>query len=209
VTICNQDTMDDERAIELECISAIYPEIILDTDNPFDATLELPVHPEKAVTVSFPATTLPTPPPSDNEDGNAVADAGINFESHTLTYLPSLHLHIILPEGYPADQPPKFELSTFPEWLPRARLDELQASGEQMWEDHGRAEIVYGFIDSLQQAAENAFGCGEGQAWEVPQEYMISLLDFDMKAKQAAFEKQTFNCPTCLGTIIFPIRGYS
>src|ERR1700712_2251566 len=104
---------DDPRAVELECISAIYPEIVLDINNPFAANLELPVCPAKAVTVVFPSATLPTPPSSDSEDGSAVITAppaAGNLESHTLKYLPSLNLRIVLPKGYPAEQPPKFEL---------------------------------------------------------------------------------------------------
>jgi len=199
---------DNERTVELETISAIYPEIILDAENPYAATLELSVHPVKPVKVSFPAATLPTPPPSESENGSAVIDGeDRHLESHTLTYLPSLQLRIVLPEGYPSEKPPKFELSTEPEWLPRARLDELERSGERMWEEHGQTEIVYDFIDSLLQASEDAFGCGDGQTWEVPQEYMISLLDFDIKAIQEAFAKQTFYCGTCLGKDIITILG--
>lgn len=196
---------DDERYMELETISAIYPEIVLSPDNPYSATLEIPVHPAKPVTVAFPATDIPTPPPSDSEDGN-INIAANPLESHTLTYLPSLQLQMVLPEGYPAERPADFKLFTSPEWLPRARLDELEESARDIWEDQGHTEVIFAFIDSLQQAAENAFGCGEGESWGVPQEYMISLLDFDSKACQAAFEKQTFDCATCLGKVSL---GYS
>src|SRR3954469_22367203 len=99
--------MDDERQIELDCISAIFPEIILDPENPFSASIELPVNPTNPVKVVFPASAdglLPTPPLSETsgEEGLAPVNGVGNEESHNLTYLPSLRLNIILPEGYPA-----------------------------------------------------------------------------------------------------------
>lgn len=192
---------DDERQEEMDCIAAIFPEILLDTKSPFTASIELPVNPQISVKVIFPvasdgiATGLITPPPQED-----ILNDDPNVESHNLAYLPSVQLKISLPAGYPAEKPAKFELSTSPEWLSRKHLDELEASGEQMWEEAGRSLVVYGFIDSLQQAAENAFGFAEsGKVLEVSPELKISLLDYDIKARQQAFEKETFDCGVCLG----------
>ena len=202
--------MEDERQVELDCISAIFPEIVLDPDDPFSASIELPVKPTISVRVVFPASSdgaLPTPAPtppasatSGQEDGDSTTAPTNNVESHNLSYLPSLRLHITLPQGYPEEAPPKFELSTSPPWLSQAYLDELQNSGERMWDESGRNQVVFGYIDSLQQAAENAFGFAEeGKILEVPQDFKIALLDYDIKARQAAFEKETFDCGVCLG----------
>lgn len=201
--------MEDERQVELDCIAAIFPEIVLDPSEPFTATIDLPVNPRNPVKVYFPASTdgtiqtpFPTPPrsaASGHENGEPAVGLTNNVESHDLSYLPSLHLHIIWPEGYPASCPPKFELSTTPAWLSREHLEELQADGHRMWEEADHTEIVFGYIDSLQQAAENAFGYGKGKVLEIPQDYKIALLDYDIKATQAAFEKETFECGVCLG----------
>lgn len=193
---------DDERQEEMDCIAAIYPETIFDPQDPFTATIEVPVNPQSPVKVIFPAasdgtiaTALINPPPNQDEIANNIPD----LESHNLAYLPSVQLRIALPEGYPAQKPAKFELSTSPLWLSRTHLDELEATGEQMWEEAGRSLVVYGFIDSLQQAAENAFGFAEsGKVLEVSSELKISLLDYDIKARQQAFEKETFDCGVCL-----------
>jgi E3 ubiquitin-protein ligase RNF14 len=68
-----------------------------------------------------------------------------------------------------------------------------------MWEEAGRSLVVFGYIDSLQQAAEGAFGFSENEkTLVVPQDFMISLLDYDIKATQAAFGKETFDCGVCL-----------
>lgn len=79
-----------------------------------------------------------------------------------------------------------------------------------MWEESGRSAVVYQFIDSLQQAAENAFGFAEsGKVLEVSQDMKISLLDYDIKACQLAFDKETFECGVCLGKAsLLRERGY-
>jgi E3 ubiquitin-protein ligase RNF14 len=202
--------MEDERKVELDCISAIFPEIVLDPDDPFSASIELLVNPTTPVKVVFPAssngalcTPPATPPTSGQENNDSTAAPTNDVESHNLSYLPSLKIHIILPQGYPEETAPKFELSTSPEWLSRLYLDELQDNGERMWEEAGRNQVIFGYIDSLQQAAENAFGFAEdGKILEVPQDFMIALLDYDIKATQAAFEKETFHCGVCLGKTI-------
>jgi E3 ubiquitin-protein ligase RNF14 len=199
--------MEDQREVELGCIAAIFPELVLGPQDSFTASLELPVHPGNPVKVVFPASAqafvpdMPTPPQSDksSSDGQVTPNPANNVESHDLSYLPPLQLHIVLPEGYPATSPPRFELSTEPEWLSRAYLDELQAKGEQMWEEVGHTEVVYEYLDSLQQAAEIAFGYAEGKVLEIPQEFKIALLDYDIKATQATFDKETFDCGVCLG----------
>lgn len=197
---------EDERQTELDCIVAIFPEIQLDSQNPFCATIDIPVHPTVPVKVNFPGSSdgggayLPTPPESvsgqaHDENVEIVADV----ESHNLSYLPSITLRITLPEGYPEEKPAKFELSTTPEWLSRTYLDELEQKADVMWEENGRTQVIYEYIDSLQQSAENAFGFADGKkTLEIPQDFMISLLDFDIKATQAAFEKETFDCGICL-----------
>ncbi|CAG8976958.1 hypothetical protein HYALB_00010940 [Hymenoscyphus albidus] len=196
---------DDERTTELECLAAIFPEIVLDTNNSFSAFIELQVHPQNPVKVVFPAASgiLPTPPQSDTSSQISTevvaASAKENLESHNLSYLPSLQLHITLPQGYPEEKPPIFRLETSLSWLSRTYLDELEANGETMWEEAGRSVVVYGYIDFLQQVAENAFGFAEeGKTLEIPQDFKISLIDSDIRATLAAFQKETFDCGVCL-----------
>jgi E3 ubiquitin-protein ligase RNF14 len=195
--------MEDEREVELSSIIAIFPEIVLDAQDPFSASIDLPVKPSSPVTVLFPAPSDGTPPQSTNSAHENVLPANgprNNVELHHLSYLPSLQLHINLPEGYPEKHPPKFELSTTPPWLSQPTLEQLQADGERMWEEFGHGQVVFAYIDHLQQSAENAFGMmADGETLEIPQDYKISLLDYDIKATQAAFEKETFDCGVCLG----------
>ncbi|RDW89175.1 hypothetical protein BP6252_01207 [Coleophoma cylindrospora] len=193
---------DDEREIELSSITAIYPEIILNPEDPFSAYIELPVHPTNPVTVSFPASyegpgDINTPPHPTILQENGLEPSN-NIESHNLEYLPALQLRIRLPDGYPADKPPRFELSTSPAWLSEETLERLVADGERLWEELGHDQVVFTYIDHLQQAAETGFGTIEGEVLQVPQEHKISLLDYDLNEAQAAFERGTFECGVCL-----------
>ncbi|KAM3073456.1 hypothetical protein ACMFMG_004646 [Clarireedia jacksonii] len=200
--------MEDQRQEELDCVAAIFPEIEIDPENPFCASIALSVSPQNPVTVVFPAASdgtqdirhiTPPQSASSGEEGQNGINIENAIESHQLTHLPSLHLRITLPEGYPESQPPKFELSAEPKWLPQSRLSELEGKGQHVWEELGHDLVVFAYIDHLQQSAENAFGFGEeGTILEIPQDQKISLLDFDIAAKQAAFAKETFECGVCL-----------
>jgi len=204
--------MEDEREIELSSISAIFPEIALDPLDPFSASIDLPVNPSLPLPVAFPESAeglnnirnhsepqleLPFRLRNDGHDRN---DLETQLETHYLSHLPSLHLRINLPKGYPSSQPPVFDLSTTPQWLSPTVLERLQADGLNLWEDLGHDQVVFAYIDYLQQSAENTFGVLEGnETLEVSQDLKIALLDFDMNAKRAAFERETFTCGVCLG----------
>ena len=204
--------MEDEREVELFSISAIFPEIVLDTYDPFSASIELPVKPRNPVAVTFPEsldgppqTPLPTPPLSVVSGQENTQDA-IQLEPaidiYHLTYFPSLLLKITLPLGYPHTKPPKFQLSTVLSWLSQTTLSQLEADGERIWEEFGHDEIVFAYIDHLQQAAENLFGMTEsGEILQIHQDYKTPLLGYDIRARQADFEKETFDCGICLSKI--------
>lgn len=202
---------EDEREIELSTISAIFPEIRLDPTKPFTASIDLPVVPSTPIAVYFPLAEdgvppsgLPTPPNSISSTGVQDVDImGAPLDVHNLSHLPPLHLQIILPTGYPSEQPPVFELSTAPSWLGEGTLAQLQLYGEQLWHEFGQDQVVFAYLDHLQQAAENAFGAlDENGRLHVPLDHKIALLDFDIKARRATFEKGTFECGVCLGRLM-------
>lgn len=182
--------VEDDREVELSSISAIFPELVLDATDPFSASIDLPVAPSLALPIIFPA--LP-----DNETGDEVEP-----EVHHLNYLPSLHLQVSLPEGYPAKNPPIFEISTTPQWLSQKILDKLAEDGERLWEELGRDQVLYSYIDHVQQATENVFGVLDNSEYlKICPDYKIALLDYDIKSKKAAFDRETFDCGVCLGMI--------
>jgi E3 ubiquitin-protein ligase RNF14 len=192
--------VEDERQTELSSISAIFPEILLNSDDPFAASLDLAVTPSVPLPVAFPESSGGAPLAVPSAAGQVA-----RLETHLLSHLPCLHLEIVLPKGYPAQLPPSFKLSTTPKWLSRAVLDRLESDGERLWEEFGHDQTVFAYIDHLQQASEDAFGVlNDKEYLEVPQDQKLSLLDFNNNAKRAAFEKETFDCGICLGKFLKP-----
>ncbi|MCJ1259529.1 translation termination inhibitor protein itt1 [Lignoscripta atroalba] len=206
------ESLEDERAVELSAIAAIFPELVIDPSNPFSACLDLPISPSKPLAVLFPPLAggappvgLLTPPSSDGtSDGVSAKTVMPDHQSvqdiHYLSHLPPLTLRIELPDGYPAQTPPTFNVQADISWLPHQKLQELRDGGRKLWEDLGRDQVVFSYIDYLQQEAEVGFGLVSDGAdfLEVRQDLKIGLLDHDTKAKRAKFEQETFECGVCL-----------
>lgn len=201
---------DDERATELSSVSAIYPEIVIDPKTPYAASLDIAVTPLVPIKTRFlqsadgTAQQLPTPPTS-TDQGEVLVTRSHTLppetaaDEHDLAHLPPLIVHIALPEQYPACTPPTIRLSCTPPWIPQKTLKSLEDDCRKLWEEWGRAEVVYTFIDHLSQAAENAFGVGtDVQGFQLSSDMKLALLDFDLKTKQELFEKETFDCGICL-----------
>lgn len=208
---------EDDRAIELAAISAIYPELIVNTADPFSATIEIAVEPLEPLAIVFlPVDNgvyqsgLLTPAPSDDVE-NRVANKPLhptsegadltNQDIHHFTYLPPLTLKINLQEGYPSQKPPLFHLNAQTPWIPAAKLEELREVGSSIWEDMGRDQVVFSYIDYLREAAGRSFDLvpDNTTCLEVSQNIKISLLDFEAQLKRAKFEQETFECGICLG----------
>lgn len=184
------EDLDDERAIELSTIAAIYPELVVNSADPFSASIDIPVEPIKPLRIDFA-----------NLVEGAVLENIIETDIHHLSHLPSLTLRICLPVGYPTRKPPVFDVHTQPAWLPDAKLGELSTVGHTIWEEMGRDQVVYSYIDYLRDAAEKGFSLVQNSREKLylPQESKAAFLDFDLKAKRAKFERETFECGVCLG----------
>jgi E3 ubiquitin-protein ligase RNF14 len=179
---------DDERIMELAALQAIFPEIIIDEKQPFKATLELPVAPSEPVPIVFKDASDTSPIEPDR------------LQVHRLSYLPNIHIGITLPEGYPAEKPPALELSATPKWLSSGKIAELLKQCEEFWEDIGHDQVLYMFIDHIQDSTLDAFGfLGEKEYLQLSPDLEIELLDHDKSAKQAEFDRQSYDCGVCLG----------
>ncbi|KAL6798682.1 RWD domain-containing protein [Trichoderma sp. SZMC 28012] len=185
---------DDARATELETLEAIYPELRRPDGAGFVFELELPVEPAAPVTVTFPAAAEP----GQVLNGSA-SDAPALVDSLQVSHLPPLTMHITLPDGYPAECAPLVKISTTPQWLSAEKLASLAGEASQLWEEMGRDLVAYTYIDHIQRAADDVFGAitSEGTL-QVDPEHKLAVLDYDIKAKKAAFDKETFNCGICL-----------
>ncbi|PSR90820.1 RWD domain-domain-containing protein, partial [Coniella lustricola] len=191
---------EDQRDVELLTLSAIYPELQrVSEDDPYTFTLDLPVNPSKTVTVYFPASTGQAPTLNPLQTAPGPADGPLRIDSHQLSYLPALHLQISLPSSYPTVQPPDVHVSTRPSWLPTETAKRLESECARLWEELGRDLVIFSYVDHVQQLADDVFGLvSDKGALEISPEYKISILDHDIGAKRAAFEKQTFDCGVCL-----------
>ncbi|KAI4215159.1 MAG: hypothetical protein LQ351_002474 [Letrouitia transgressa] len=210
----DNEEAEDERAVELSSVSAIYPELVKDLDRPFSASISIPVELIDPLAIVFPSVpgatatpAQPTPPRSDENKSSQefiLQEASLDpsLDVHLLSHLPPLQLHISLPDGYPNDHPPVLHLDFEISWLPKNRLQELEAAGAVLWEDCGRAQMIFSYIDHLREGAESGFGLakakGKGRPWEMSSPLKLALLDFDVSAKRAQFEQQTFDCEICL-----------
>ncbi|OAL37895.1 hypothetical protein AYO20_02728 [Fonsecaea nubica] len=201
---------EDERAGELSTIAAIYPELVVDDQDPYTATLDLAVTPIQPLRILFkPAADsapplLPTPPTSPEQsqnEGEAKPELQypvLPLDAHELSHLPPLSLRISLPEGYPATKPPVVSVSVTPQWLPRPLLKRLRDDCHRLWEELGKDQVVYAYIDHVQQEGERAFGLAGETDVQLSSDLKVAMLDFDLKTKRELFEKGTFDCGICL-----------
>ena len=206
---------EDERTVELTSIAAIYPELLVDVagSDPFSATISIEVEPLEPLSIRFlsadgvpPVGPLTLPHSTIEEisqlDIGADGDSTLSNENTSrLSHLPALNLQISLPQGYPAEKPPIFYLESQYSWLPEQKVQELRIAGHALWEELGRDQVVFSYLDYLREAAERGFDIAQAddQALEFPPDLKVSLLDFDLKAKRAKFERETFECGICLG----------
>ncbi|EAQ90586.1 hypothetical protein CHGG_02521 [Chaetomium globosum CBS 148.51] len=198
--MADADDLDNPRDVELSSLSAIYPEIQqLNPNDPYTVALDVPVNPSEAVTVFFPAATddglLPDANGAQNGDAAVGLDQQGGVDSHELAHLPSVHLEITLGPQYPAEQPPQVSISTNPPWIPFDTIKRLESDAARLWEEMGRDMVGFTYIDHVQQAADGVFGLVDSKgSLGVDPSHKIAILDYDIKARRAAFEKETFDC---------------
>ncbi|KAK0728124.1 RWD domain-containing protein [Lasiosphaeria miniovina] len=209
---------DSPRDVELGTLTAIYPEIRqVRPDDAYTIALDVPVTPSNGVVVVFSVTppehshsasasadTAPLAQPSRGHDINDVNDPNGGpadaVDSHHLAHLPPVHLEMTFGPGYPSEEPPRISISTTPPWLPPATAKMLEDDGARLWEEIGRDMVGFTYIDTIQQSAEHVFGLVDAvrAGLKVDSRQKIALLDYDIKAKRATFELETFDCGVCL-----------
>lgn len=190
----------DEREEELATLLAIYPELVVDPEDRYSATLELPVTPTKPVLVRFiPSKALKARTLDIN--GNKASSSAAYIECDAeLSHLPPLCLAITLPAAYPADGHPSIRLTTDKNWLPREVLTQLENEVKVLWDEYGPGPIMFSFIDHLQQATERGFDLDHRPEGCLVlhtglQDYLIG---FDRDTKEAVFNAGTYECGICL-----------
>ncbi|KZZ96504.1 RING finger protein [Moelleriella libera RCEF 2490] len=197
------DMEADPRFMELETLEAIYPEIKrlhgTAPDAKFSFELDVPVEPAQPVKIIFPAANTATSDSFANSERPQNGGPEEPLDSLLVSHLPPLHLNFTLPDGYPTKCPPQVFLSTTTQWLPSATLRALEDDGSRLWEETGQDIVAFTYVDHLQREAEKLFGTmGTEGTLEVNPDHKLALLDFDIEARRAVFEKGTFECGVCL-----------
>ncbi|KAF7194103.1 E3 ubiquitin-protein ligase itt1 [Pseudocercospora fuligena] len=193
------DPPEDERTEEIDALTAIFPELSFDANDRFSATLDLPVAPAESLLVRF----IPSHDSNDCSGSYALAvksaNAHVEHDVH-LSYLPPLRLHVKLPSNYPADAPPEVELATDLDWLPKEKIEELRADAAKLWEEYGQCQILYTFIDHLQQAAERGFDLDQSSEGLLVLSDTLepTLVEFGRRKKREIFEAGHYDCGICL-----------
>ena len=190
----------DEREEELETISAIYPELVINKRDKFTASLDLAIAPSKPLYIRF--------QPSTDDETNVlttyaqVAKVSAAYIEHDVqfSHLPPLKLTVTLPEQYPDDAPPIVRLAAQQRWLPKSKLDELEQEVGNLWEDYGRCQILFAYIDHLQQAADRGFDLDQLDAGclVLPAKAEKELVEFDVATTLSVFNAGTYDCGICL-----------
>lgn len=194
-------TEDDARATELETLEAIFPELrrLPDDEHGLKFELDLPVEPASAVTVTFPPAGNAVTN-ADGVNGSCLIESKTGEDSLQVSHLPSLCLRFTLPAGYPEECAPQIDITTTPQWLSSDTLRRLEDDGPKLWEEMGRDMVAYTYIDHIQRGAEDVFGLvNDDGTMNVDPQHKLAVLDYDIKAKKAAFENGTFDCGICLG----------
>jgi E3 ubiquitin-protein ligase RNF14 len=190
----------DERGEELNTLSAIYPELLLDVEGPFSASLELSVSPTRPLLVRF----IPLAGHA-GDSRAAYAIAAANGAAYIerdieISHLPPLTLHISLPVAYPADTAPTVQLTAKYHWLPAHKLTELEQEAENLWNEYGHCQTLFAYIDYLQSAAERGFDLDQSLdgCLVLPVAAEKQLLAFDAETKSSIFNSGTYDCGICL-----------
>jgi len=182
----------DEREEELESTIAIYPELVLHGGT--SASIDLPVTPSSPLLVRF------VPPHNTSDDYNGRDNHAHVEHDVRLAHLPSLKVQIDLPEGYPSEQPPSARVATDHDWLPSTKISELQQRIATLWEELGRCQTLFAYIDSLQQSAEEGFDLDQSPegCLTLPTTLESRLVEFNKNVKLSTFNEGTFDCGICL-----------
>ncbi|TQV99258.1 RING finger protein [Cordyceps javanica] len=198
------DDSDDMRRTELETLEAIFPELRKPqgADSRFVFELEIPVDLAEPLTVTFPpaGNAVEEDQASQNgQPGPAAPAVPQPLDSLQVSHLPPISILISLPDGYPESCPPQVSLKTTPQWLSNKTLSRLEKDAPRLWEEMGRDMVAYTYIDHIQRGADDIFGTtGADGTLVVDSEHKLAVLDYDIKAKKAAFERETFECGVCL-----------
>lgn len=167
----------DLRAEELATIEAIYQDLAAVDLETFSGTVHVPIVLDGEVSVKL----------------SALQESVI---STSVSYLPSVDLCFWLPEKYPYEEPPRFELQS--PILEKTVLSGISSELVTLWNDL-KDQVLFTMVDFLQQKTEeyaNIIGseyikCNGDQA------LYQQLIVHDEEKRKFSFENASFTCEIC------------
>lgn len=170
--------MDNLRLQELETLKAIFAENVDIDMCTFSGSI--------SINASFPAETTIRLLTSDS-----------TLLRHTkVSHICAISLNFVLPEGYPASDPPLLEVSS--PLLTETARTALLAKFHELWTEV-RDQMLFTIIDLLQEKTTQVLHDLFGQSvheFADPTLYE-TVVDFDRLRKQQLFQLQTFTCEIC------------
>ncbi|PNS14434.1 E3 ubiquitin-protein ligase dbl4 [Sphaceloma murrayae] len=176
--------MEDEREEEITSLSSIFPEIEIDSCNPHKLSLLVPVAPSEVVSIRTSSAV------------DSLDALTLKSDSVGISHLPPLRLSATLPEGYPDNAFPLISLESKPAWLDYGKLKELENECMKLWEEYGHCQILFTYIDYIQQAAERFFDLEHSIT--VKPYLKDELVEFSKARDKEIFENGSFDCGVCL-----------
>ncbi|GAA5821790.1 hypothetical protein JCM3770_000146 [Rhodotorula araucariae] len=154
----------------------------------------------------------PTPPPEDEVESSAPVEPAVRSDPKprrlALRYLPSLHLSIRLPGGYPETEgPARIELRDEVGWLD---VERRKRAEERLGEVYSGDECLFGIVDLVSSSSPDffdtlslAFPLVLRQPHPSSPSLSSTLAAFNVSASAHTFATTSHTCPLCFA----PHRG--
>ncbi|KAJ7139888.1 hypothetical protein C8R44DRAFT_660565 [Mycena epipterygia] len=175
---------------ELEVLESIFPDFISDQSNESEfLKLEIPIQLDGPTSILILS--------DDTADSDAL--------TLSLTSLPPLLLHIVLPPGYPSHDPPDVSIRSNHSWLSPPLIFRLRGVLRDKWTPGDG--VLYDWIEFIRVGAFLAsldllLPSGVVQIRHpAPRRLGALLTSYDDSAKSALFSSLSFPCAVCLTTV--------
>lgn len=173
---------DDVRVQELQSLVAIYPETTKIDLSTLSGSIDILIVCDQGVLLKL-----------REKEGNGELQSV--KRSAIVQFLPPITLKFSLTNGYPADEPPVFEvLSTV---LSDEVIETITTELTSLW-DEFRSEVLFSFADlvknkvdyELEQLIGKEINCTEDEKFD-------GLFSFNKAQTQQKFDELTFSCEIC------------
>lgn len=195
----------------------------MDVDEDFDYREEW-----EALQVTYPELNLPNEPPHKGTSFSLQIQVDLNRdyilkvlgdtgdhahseESIQISYLPPIHMNLLLPPSYPHEQPPQIiSLSSMHDWLPEQVLKKLAEDLREIW-NRERCIILALWLDHIRDGEELLKSLGflsedtiqlDSHGPTVNRNDLArALQEYDRTAKDTQFNSTKHRCPVCFESV--------